>query len=277
MALTKYRPTTAGRRGMTSQDFDDVTTKTSVKSLLRVKKSHAGRNNTGKITVRHRSNGNKKFYRVVNYRLAPDTTATVEHIEYDPNRSARIARVKDQDGKYHYLIAHNSIKVGQVISSGKNVAIEAGNRLPLSRIPAGSFVHNVELQAGKGGQIARSAGTKVQLMARENGYALLRMPSGEVRRVREECMAHVGTVGNEVHQNIKLGSAGRKRHMGWRPTVHGKAMNPADHPMGGGEGKTGPGRHPRTPWGKPAIGYKTRRRKTTTKYIVRSRSEGKRR
>ena len=277
MAVTQYRPTTPGRRGMTSQDLDMVTTRKPVKSLLRVKKSQAGRNNTGKITVRHRGGGVKKFYRVVNYRLAPGATATIEHIEYDPNRSARVARVKDQEGKYHYLIAHNSARVGQVINSGSEVAIEAGNRLPLAKIPAGSFVYNVELQAGKGGQMARSAGTKIQLMAKEDGYALLRLPSGEVRRVREECMAHVGVVGNEAHQNIKIGSAGRKRHMGWRPTVHGKAMNPSDHPMGGGEGKTGPGRHPRTPWGKPAIGYKTRRRKTTSKYIVRSRSEGKRR
>lgn len=276
MAITAYRPTTNGRRGMTSQDLDAITTNKPVKSLLRIKKSKAGRNNTGKMTVRHRGGGVKKFYRLVDFRLAPGITATIEQIEYDPNRSARIARVKDQHGLYHYLIADGAMRVGQTVQSGADAPIEAGNRLPLSAIPTGSFIYNIELQAGKGAQMVRSAGAKAQLMAKEGDYAQVRLPSGEVRKVRVECMAHIGVVGNEQHQNVKLGSAGRRRKLGWRPSVHGKAMNPADHPMGGGEGKTGPGRHPRTPWGKPAIGFKTRRRKATSKYIVKSRHETKR-
>lgn len=276
MALKTYRPTTNARRNMTSQDLDAVTTRKPVKSLLRVKKSQAGRNNTGKITVRHRGGGVKKFYRLINYRLAPGTTAVVEHIEYDPNRSAHIARVKDEAGKYHYLIADSSMKIGRTITSGTEATIEAGNRLPLSAIPTGSSIYNIELQPGKGGQMVRSAGAKAQLMAKEGDYAQVKLPSGEVRRIRVECMAHIGVVGNEQWQNVKLGSAGRKRRMGFRPHVRGKAMNPADHPMGGGEGQTGPGRHPRTPWGAKAIGLKTRRRKSTSKYIVRSRHQAKR-
>ncbi|HSX28703.1 MAG TPA: 50S ribosomal protein L2 [Candidatus Saccharimonadales bacterium] len=276
MAIKAYRPTTNARRGMTSQDFDAITTKKPVKSLLKVKKSNAGRNNTGKITIRHRGGGVKKFYRLVNYRLAPGMSAVIEHIEYDPNRTAHIARVKDTEGKYHYLIADSNMKVGQTIQAGPEATVEASNRLPLSAIPTGSSIYNIELQPGKGGQMVRSAGAKAQLMAKEGDYALVRLPSGEVRRVRVECMAHIGQVGNEQWQNVKLGSAGRRRRLGWRPHVRGKAMNPADHPMGGGEGQTGPGRHPRTPWGAKAIGLKTRRRKSTTKYIVRSRHQAKR-
>lgn len=277
MAIKTYRPTTPGRRGMTTQDLEVITTKKPMKSLLKVKKANAGRNNTGKITVRHRSGGGvKKFYRVVNYRLAPGLTATIEHIEYDPNRTAHIARVKDQNGKYHYLVAEGGMRVGQTITSGAEAPVETGNRLPLSAIPTGTYIHNIELQPGKGGQMVRAAGAKAQLMAKEGDYAQVRMPSGEVRRVRVECMAHIGIVGNEQWQNVKIGSAGRKRRMGWRPTVGGKQMNPADHPMGGGEGHSGPGRHPRTPWGKIAIGLKTRRRKSTNKYIVRSRHQAKR-
>jgi large subunit ribosomal protein L2 len=213
---------------------------------------------------------------LVNHRLAPGTNAAIEAIEYDPNRSARIARIKDQFGLYHYVIADGDMKVGQQITSGAEAPVETGNRMPLSNIPTGTFVYNIELQPGKGGQMVRAAGAKAQLVAKEGDYATLRLPSGEVRRVRVECMATLGTVGNEQHQNVKLGTAGRRRRMGWRPSVHGKAMNPADHPMGGGEGKTGPGRNPKTPWGKPALGYKTRRRQDTTKYIVRSRHEAKR-
>jgi len=276
MAIKTYRPTTNGRRGMTTQDFDAITTKKPLKSLLRPKKSNAGRNNDGRITIRHRGGGVKRFYRLINYRLAPGLSATIEHIEYDPNRSAHIARVKDNEGVYHYLVASGSMKVGQVISSGPEAAIEPGNRLPLSAIPTGSAIYNIELQPGKGGQMVRSAGAKAQLMAKEGDYAQVKLPSGEVRRIRVECMAHIGTVGNEKWQNVKLGSAGRKRRLGFRPSVRGKAMNPADHPMGGGEGQTGPGRHPRTPWGAKAIGLKTRRRKSTTKYIVRSRHQAKR-
>lgn len=276
MAIKTYRPTTPGRRGMTSQDLEVITTKKPVKSLLRIKKSQAGRNNTGKITVRHRGGGVKRFYRFVNFRLAPGMSAVIEHIEYDPNRSAHIARAKDTTGHYHYLIADSNMKVGQTITSGADAPVEASNRLPLSAIPTGSMIYNIELQPGKGGQMVRSAGAKAQLMAKEGDYAQVKLPSGEVRKVRIECMAHIGVVGNEQWQNVKLGAAGRKRRLGIRPTVHGKAMNPADHPMGGGEGKTGPGRIPRTPWGKVAIGLKTRRRKSTAKYIVRSRHQAKR-
>ena len=276
MAIKAFKPTTPGRRGMTTQDTAMVTHSKGVKSLMRIKKGVAGRNNTGRITTRHRGGGVKRFYRLVNHRLAPGTVATIEAIEYDPNRSARLARLKDQHGLYHYIIAETSMKVGDKVNSGAEAAVETGNRLPLSAIPAGTFVHAVELQPGKGAQMARAAGAKIQLIAKEENYAQLRLPSGEVRKVRLECMATLGSVGNEQHQNVKLGSAGRKRRMGWRPSVHGKAMNPADHPMGGGEGKTGPGRNPKTPWGKPALGYKTRRRQSTSKYIVRTRHEAKR-
>ncbi|MGH7196522.1 MAG: 50S ribosomal protein L2 [Candidatus Saccharimonadales bacterium] len=276
MAVKKMKPTTPAQRGMTSQDLSMVTTKKPLKSLLRIKKTGSGRNNQGRITTRHRGGGVKRYYRLVNFRLAPGTEATIEAVEYDPNRSARIARLKDQHGLYHYVLADGSMKVGAKIVSGAEAPIETSNRLPLENIPTGTFVYNVELQPGKGGQMVRSAGAKAQLVAKEGGYATLRLPSGEVRKVRMECMANIGTVGNEQHQNVKLGSAGRKRRLGFRPTVHGKAMNPADHPMGGGEGKTGPGRHPRTPWGQPAIGFRTRRRKVTNKYIVRSRHEAKR-
>ncbi|HKX72984.1 MAG TPA: 50S ribosomal protein L2 [Candidatus Saccharimonadales bacterium] len=276
MAIKAYKPTSNGRRNMTTQDLQMVTAKRGVKSLLKVRKQNSGRNNMGRITTRHRGGGAKRFYRLVNHRLAPGTVATIEAIEYDPNRSARIARVKDQNNLYHYVIASGDMQVGQQIQSGVEAPVETGNRMPLSAIPTGTFVYNIELQPGKGGQIVRSAGTKAQLVAKEGDYAQVRLPSGEVRKVRVECMATLGVVGNEQHQNVKLGTAGRRRNMGWRPSVHGKAMNPSDHPMGGGEGKTGPGRNPKTPWGKPALGYKTRRRQDTTKYIVRSRHEAKR-
>jgi large subunit ribosomal protein L2 len=276
MAIKAFKPTSNGRRGMTTKDTDMVTAKRGVKSLLKIRKQNSGRNNQGRITTRHRGGGVKRFYRLMNHRLAPGTNATIEAIEYDPNRSARIARVKDQFGLYHYVIADGAMRVGQQITSGAEAPVETGNRMPLSNVPTGTFVYNIELQPGKGGQMVRAAGAKAQLIAKEGNYATLRLPSGEVRRVRVECMATLGTVGNEQHQNVKLGTAGRRRRMGWRPSVHGKAMNPADHPMGGGEGKTGPGRNPKTPWGKPALGYKTRRRQDTTKYIVRSRHEAKR-
>lgn len=276
MAIKVYKATTPGRRNMTSQDLSMVTAKRPVKSLVRIKRAGNGRNNQGKITVRHRGGGVKRFYRLVNFRLAPGTVATIEAIEYDPNRSARIARLKDQNNLYHYVIADANMKVGMKVESGAEAPIETSNRLPLANIPTGTFIYNIELQPGKGGQIVRSAGVKAQLVAKEGDYAQVRLPSGEVRRIRVECMATLGTVGNEQHQNVKLGSAGRRRRLGWRPSVHGKAMNPVDHPMGGGEGKTGPGRHPRTPWGKPAVGYRTRRRKSTNQFIVRSRHEAKR-
>ncbi len=277
MAIKLHKPTTAGRRGMTSQDTSMITHKKGIKSLMRIKKSQAGRNNNGRITTRHRGGGVKRFYRVVNFRLAPGTEATVEGIEYDPNRSARIARVKDQHGLYHYVIAGNGMKTGDVINSGADAAVESGNRMPIAKIPTGSVIYNIELQPGKGGQICRSAGTKAQLVAKEEDYAQLRLPSGEVRKVRLDCMATLGVVGNEQHQNIKIGSAGRKRRMGIRPTVRGVTMNAADHPHGGGDGgRHGTGKAPRTPWGQLTLGYRTRRRKDTNQYIVRSRHEAKR-
>lgn len=277
MAIKTYKPTTGGRRGMTSEDMSMVTHKKGIKSLLRIKKSSAGRNNMGRITTRHRGGGVKRFYRLVNHRLAPGTEAVVEAIEYDPNRSARLARVKDQHGLYHYLLAGSGMKVGDKVSSGSEVAVEDGNRMPLAHVPAGSMVYNIELQPGKGGQIARAAGSKVQLVAKEGDYAQLRLPSGEIRKVRLECMATLGTVGNEQHQNVKIGSAGRKRRMGIRPTVRGVVMNAADHPHGGGDGgRHGSGKPPRSPWGQLALGYRTRRRKNTNQFIVRSRHEAKR-
>jgi len=277
MAVKQYNPTSPARRGMSSQDFSKITTKKPVKSLLRVKKSTAGRNNTGRITTRHRGGGVKKFYRLINYRLEPGTEATVEHIEYDPNRSARIARLKDQNGLYHYVIADGSMQQGKKIVSGEAAPVETSNRMPLKNIPAGTFIYAIELQAGRGAQAVRAAGTKAQLMAKEGDYAQVKMPSGEVRRFRLECMASLGTVGNEQHQNVKIGSAGRKRRMGFRPSVRGVVMNAADHPHGGGDGgRHGTGKAPRTPWGQLTLGFRTRRRKSTTKMIVRSRHEAKR-
>lgn len=277
MAISQYKPTTNGRRGMTSQDTSDITTRKPLKSLIKIRKSTAGRNNQGRITTRHRGGGVKKYYRLVNHRLAPGTTATVEHIEYDPNRSARIARVKDQHGLYHYVLADKNMKIGTTISSGPSAVVETSNRLPLANIPAGTQIYNIELQPGKGGQAVRSAGTKAQLMAKEGNYAQVKMPSGEVRRFRLDCMATIGVVGNEQHQNVKIGSAGRNRRKGIRPTVRGVVMNAADHPHGGGDGgRHGSGKPPRTPWGQLTLGYRTRRRKSTNNMIVRSRHEAKR-
>ncbi|MGD8373863.1 MAG: 50S ribosomal protein L2 [Candidatus Woesebacteria bacterium] len=277
MAIKAYNPTTAARRGMTSQDFDKITTKKPLKSLLVSQKSRAGRNNNGRITTRHRGGGVKHHYRLVNFQLAPGTVATVEQIEYDPNRSARIARIKDQNGLYHYVIADNSMSVGKKISCGNEIAIESSNRMSLANIPTGTLIYNIELRAGRGGQAVRSAGAKAQLLAKEGEYAQVRMPSGEVRRFRLECMASLGTVGNEQHQNVKIGSAGRKRRMGIRPTVRGVVMNAADHPHGGGDGgRHGTGKAPRTPWGQLTLGYRTRRRKSTDKMIIRSRHMAKR-
>lgn len=278
MAIQAYKPTTPGRRGMTSQDLDSVTTKKPVRSLLRVKKRGNGRNNQGRITVRHRGGGARKFYRLVNFKLAEGTTATVEHIEYDPNRSARIARIKDEKGEYHYILASAGMKQGQTIQAGEEVAIENGNRLPLKNIPTGSVIHAIELQAGRGAQIVRSAGASAQLVAKDEKYAQVRLPSGEVRLVNVECQASIGVVGNEQHQNIKVGKAGRSRHKGKRPTVRGVVMNAVDHPHGGGDGgRHGMGKDPRTPWGQKTLGYKTRSRsKSTNKYIVKSRHAAKR-
>lgn len=277
MPIKTYNPTTPGRRGMTTQDFDSITTKKPLKSLVTFKKQNSGRNNKGRITTRHRGGGARKFYRIMNFRLAPGTTATIEHIEYDPNRSAHIARLKDAEGKFHYILAANGMKQGQTIKSGEGIPIETGNRLALKNIPVGSVIHAIELQPGKGSQIVRSAGGSAQLMAKEEDYAQLRLPSGEVRLVNVNCMASLGVVGNVQHQNIKIGKAGRNRRKGFRPSVRGVVMNAADHPHGGGDGgRHNMGRAPVTPWGQKTLGYKTRRRKSTTKFILRSRHLAKR-
>ncbi len=277
MAIKVLKPTTPGRRGMTSQDFSKVTTNKPLKSLTVVKRRTNGRNNQGRITIRHRGGGAKRFYRIVNFKQLDFEKATIEAIEYDPNRSANIARIKDQDNKYHYVIASGSMKVGQLISVGEKSAIEEGNRLPLKSIPLGSFIYAVELQPGRGAQMVRSAGVKAQLTARESDYAQVKLPSGEVRMVNVECMASIGTVSNEQHQNVKIGSAGRRRNLGRRPQVRGKVMNAVDHPNGGGDGGAhGIGGQPKTPWGKPTLGYRTRRNKRTTKFIVKSRHQAKR-
>ena len=276
MAVKQYKPTTPGRRNMTNQDFSMVTRNKPMKSLLSVKNNTAGRNNQGKITSRRRQ-GTKRFLRDVTYVLPADTNAEVIGIEYDPNRSARIALIKDQNEKHFYVIAGNKFTVGQKIVSGPDAPIEAGNHLPLSNIPAGTFVYNIQLSVGGKGQLVRTAGTKAQLVAKEGEYGQVRLPSGEVRMVNLNCYATIGAIGNEQHQNIKWGSAGRNRHRGKRPSVKGRAMNAADHPMGGGDGGKGSlGGHPMTPWGKKALGLKTRKRKSTSKYIVRSRHAAKR-
>ena len=277
MSIKQYKPTTPGLRGMTTQDFDAITTKRPVKSLLVVNKKNSGRNNQGRITVRHRGGGTRTFYRLVNFKLPEGTEAVIEHIEYDPNRSARLARIKDQTGKYHYILAANGMKVGQKVFSGAEVAIEMGNRLPLKNIPVGSVVHSIELQPGKGAQMVRSAGASAQLMAKDEAYAQVRLPSGEVRLVNVNCTASIGVIGNEQHQNIKWGKAGRIRKKGIRPTVRGVVMNATDHPHGGGDGGShAPAKAPRTPWGQKTLGYKTRRRKSSNKFIVRNRHQAKR-
>lgn len=277
MALKIYKPTTPGRRGMTGQDMTQITTKRPLKSLTVINKKHSGRNNQGRITTRHRGGGTRTFYRIMNFKLAAGTEAFIEHIEYDPNRSARIARIKDSTNKYHYILAANGMHVGQQIISGEEAPIETGNRLALKDIPVGSVIHAVELQPGKGAQLVRSAGNSAQLVAREGAYAQVKLPSGEVRLILAECSASIGSVGNEQHQNIKIGKAGRNRLRGRRPSVRGVVMNAADHPHGGGDGgRHGIGKDPRTPWGQKTLGYKTRSRKSSNKFIVRSRHAAKR-
>ena len=277
MPIKTYNPTTPGRRGMTSEDYSEITTRKPLKSLIKSKKQNAGRNNTGRITVRHRGGGVKRHYRLVNHKLAAGLTVTIEEIEYDPNRSARIARVKDQHGLYHYILADTSMKVGKVISSGPDAPIESSNRMPLANIPVGTQIYAIEIYPGKGAQMVRSAGTKAQLMAKEGDYAQVRLPSGEVRRFRMEATAAIGVVGNVQHQNIKIGSAGRNRRKGIRPGVRGVVMNAADHPHGGGDGgRHGTGKAPRTPWGQLTLGYRTRRRKDVSKLIIKTRHDAKR-
>ncbi len=277
MPIKLYNPTTPARRGMTTEDYSEITTRKPLKSLIKSKKQNAGRNNTGRITVRHRGGGVKRHYRLVNHRLAPGLTAVIEEIEYDPNRSARIARVKDQFGMYHYVIADTSMEKGKTIFSGEDAPIEASNRMPLSRIPVGTQIYGIEITPGNGAQMVRSAGAKAQLMAKEGDYAQVRLPSGEVRRFRLEATAAIGVVGNVQHQNVKIGSAGRNRRKGIRPGVRGIAMNAADHPHGGGDGGAhGIGRTPRTPWGQLTLGYRTRRRKDVSKLIIKTRHDAKR-
>ena len=276
MAIKSYKPTTPSRRHMTVSGFEGVDKKAKPeRSLTETLKKRAGRNSYGRITVRHRGGGNKRKYRVIDFkRDKMEMSATVLRIEYDPNRSANIALVQYEDGEKRYILAPVGLKPGDVIQSSASADIKPGNCLPLSAIPAGSVIHNIELYPGKGAQMVRSAGTSAQLMAKEGSMAQIRMPSGEVRLVRMECKATIGQVGNIEHENISIGKAGRKRHMGWRPTVRGSVMNPNDHPHGGGEGKSPVGRpSPVTPWGKPTLGYKTRKTKNRTdKFIVKRRN-----
>ena len=276
MAIKKYNPTTPGLRGMTVSTFEEITCDTPEKSLTVTLKKHAGRNVRGKITVRHRGGGYRPKYRIIDFKRDKDgVPGTVATIEYDPNRTANIALINYADGEKRYIIAPNKLNVGDVIESGAEADIKVGNALPLANIPVGTIIHNVELKAGKGGQMVRSAGNGAQLMAKEGAFAQVRLPSGEVRKVHIVCRDTVGEVSNLDHQNIQIGKAGRKRHMGIRPTVRGSVMNPNDHPHGGGEGKAGIGRvSPVTPWGKPALGYKTRKKKKASdKYIVKRRNE----
>ncbi len=271
MAIKKYKPTTPGRRGMTVTDYSGLSKVAPERSLLEPMKKSAGRNNTGRITVRHHGGGNRTKYRVIDFkRDKVDMPAKVLTIEYDPNRSAHIALVQYEDGEKRYILAPEGLKVGHIVESGAGADIKPGNCLPFANIPVGSIIHNIELYPGKGGQLVRSAGNMAQLMAKEGKYALVRLPSGEMRNVPMNCVATVGQVGNLDHENVNLGKAGRKRHMGWRPTVRGSVMNPCDHPHGGGEGKSPVGRPgPVTPWGKPAMGYKTRKHHARSdKFIV---------
>ncbi|MBQ8210671.1 MAG: 50S ribosomal protein L2 [Clostridia bacterium] len=272
MAIKVYKPTTNGRRNMSVTDYSGLSKCGPERSLLEPLKKHSGRNSYGRITVRHHGGGNRQKYRIIDFKRDKfGVKAEVKTLEYDPNRSANIALIQYEDGVKAYILAPEGLKVGDTVVAGPDADIKTGNALPLINIPTGTFVHNVELYPGRGGQLARAAGNAAQLMAKENGYALLRLPSGELRNVPAICMATVGTVGNADHENVKIGKAGRTRHMGIRPTVRGSVMNPCDHPHGGGEGKSPIGRPgPVTPWGKPALGYKTRKKfKRSDKLIVR--------
>ncbi len=275
MAIKFYKPTTPGRRNMSVTDYSELSKGGPEKSLLAPLNKNAGRNSYGRITVRHRGGGHRRKYRIIDFkRNKVDMPATVLSLEYDPNRSAHIALVQYEDGEKRYIVAPQGLKVGDTVVSGAGADIKPGNALPLSAIPTGTFIHNVELYPGKGAQLARSAGVMAQLMGKESNMALVRLPSGEMRYVPLNCMATVGQVGNVDHENVKIGKAGRKRHMGWRPTVRGSVMNPCDHPHGGGEGKSPIGRPgPVTPWGKPALGYKTRKHHNRSdKFIVKRRN-----
>ncbi len=278
MPIKVYKPTSPGRRGMSVSTFEEITRSGPEKSLTRPLRQNAGRNFRGKITVRHRGGGHKRRYRVIDFKRDKfGIPGRVASIEYDPNRSARIALVVYADGEKRYVLAPVGLMVGDVVMSGPEAEVRVGNALPINNMPVGSTIHNIELQVGKGGQLARAAGTSAQLLAKEGRYAQIRLPSGEVRLVNVQCMATIGQVGNTDHGNIKLGKAGRKRWLGFRPSVRGSAMDPASHPHGGGEGRTPIGMPgPKSPWGKPTLGYKTRRNKTTDKWIVRRRGKKRR-
>ena len=274
MGMKHFKPYTPSRRNMTVSDFSEITKKTPEKSLLAKKKEKAGRNSYGRITVRHQGGGNRQKYRIIDFKRRKDNMeATVIGIEYDPNRSANIALIQYEDGEKAYILAPQGLTDGDKVISGETADIKAGNCMPIDSIPVGTLIHNIELNPGQGGKLVRTAGQSAQLMAKEGKYATLRLPSGEMRKVLAKCRATVGVIGNSDHENVKIGKAGRKRHMGWRPEVRGSVMNPVDHPHGGGEGKAPVGHAgPMTPWGKPALGYKTRnKKKATNKFIVKRR------
>jgi large subunit ribosomal protein L2 len=276
MPIRIYKPTSPGRRGMSVSTFDEITRTRPERSLLQKKNSLAGRNNQGRMTSRHRGGGVKRRYRVIDFKREKfGVPAKVFSVEYDPNRSARIALLHYLDGAKRYIVAPQGLKVGDMVMSGPEAEIRVGNAMPLRNIPTGSVIHNIELRAGRGGQIVRSAGVSAQLMAKEGDYAVVRLPSGEQRLIHLNCMATLGQVGNLDHENIKIGKAGRSRYLGRRPHVRGSVMNPVDHPHGGGEGRAPRGGQPQTPWGKPALGYRTRHNKRTDKYILRRRNSGR--
>ncbi len=277
MPVKVYKPTSAGRRDMTGYSFDEITKSAPERSLTEAMRKHGGRNNQGRVTVRHRGGGHKRRYRIIDFKRDKfNCPAQVVAVEYDPNRTARIALLQFEDGERRYIIAPIGLKVGDRVGNGDQAQLRTADALPLHDIPVGTLIHNIELQPGKGGQLVRAAGASAQLLAKEGKYAQVRMPSGEMRMINERCMATIGQVGNTEHANVKLGKAGRKRWMGIRPTVRGSAMDPASHPHGGGEGRSPIGMPgPKTPWGKPAMGKKTRVNKRTTKYIVRRRSKGR--
>ena len=277
MGIKFYKPTTPGRRGMSVSTFEEITTNKPERSLLSSLKKNSGRNSYGRITVRHHGGGNRRKYRIIDFkRNRVGDAATVMTVEYDPNRSANIALIQYADGEKAYILAPQKLNVGDTVVAGPSADIKPGNCLPIENIPVGTMIHNIEMYPGKGGQLSRSAGTSAQLMAKENGYAQVRLPSGEVRMIALNCRATIGVIGNADHENVKLGKAGRKRHMGIRPTVRGSVMNPCDHPHGGGEGKSPIGRPgPVTPWGKPALGYKTRKKKNKSNKFIGKRRNAK--
>ncbi|MBR6514462.1 MAG: 50S ribosomal protein L2 [Clostridia bacterium] len=276
MAARKYKPTTPARRNMSVPSFAEITKNSPEKSLIKILKKNAGRNSYGRITVRHQGGGNKKKYRIIDFKRNYEGAAKVIGIEYDPNRTAYIALLENAEGKKSYIIAPDGVTAGQTLYTGADADIKPGNTLPIANIPTGTFINNIELYPGKGGQLVRSAGAAAQLMAKENGMAQVRLPSGEVRLVRLDCKATIGQIGNIEHDTVKIGKAGKKRHMGIRPTVRGSVMNPCDHPHGGGEGRSPIGRPaPVTPWGKPALGYKTRNKKARTEKMIVKHRNGK--